>query len=192
MIVRDASRNRRSALWLALVLLVLQLGFAPNIGILGGRANLALVFVGCTCLGGDARRAPVYGFVAGALYDLSGTGPLGLMALVLTLAGWALASLDRPSPADDLAGSLVLFVPLALGVALLCALVLLALGSSTFVDLVFMRALPGAVLDCLCFVAASKLLERLGGGGSQGLNLGGKGHGGRRGGHYTMGRGLSR
>ena len=92
MIVKDAGKNRRVAVVLGIVLLVLQLGVAPNIGLFGGRANLALVFVGATCLGGEASRAPILGFVAGLVYDLAGTGPIGLMALLLTLAGWLMAA----------------------------------------------------------------------------------------------------
>ena len=58
MIVNDAAKGRRTSVVLAVVLGLLQLSVIPNVGILGGRANLALVFVACACLGGDARKAP--------------------------------------------------------------------------------------------------------------------------------------
>ena len=195
MIVRDTGKSRRVALVLGAVLLALQLGVAPNIGILGGRANLALVFVGCTCLGGDVRSAPALGFCAGLLYDLAGTGPIGLMALLLTLLGWFLAASDRPGPADDLGGAMALFVPAAVLVGVVYAVVLLALGvSSSPVDALLLRALPGAALDCACFALAGMALARAGAGSGGGLSLsGGRGpaHGrGGRDGRYTMRRGL--
>ena len=43
MIVNDTGKFRRVAIILAVVLCLLQLSIAPYVGILGGRANLALV-----------------------------------------------------------------------------------------------------------------------------------------------------
>ena len=161
MIVNDPSRSRRSSIILAVVLALAQLALVPYLGLLGGRANLALVLVGCATLGGDAQKAPAIGFAAGLFFDLSGSGPIGLMALLLTGCAYLMAAADRSRVADDLAGAATLFVPAALAVELAYAVVLLVTGaSSSFVDAVFLRALPGATLDCVVFGLVGLVLSR--------------------------------
>lgn len=70
MIVNDTGKARRVSIVLAVVLGILQLSIVPNVAILGGRANLALVFVAAVCLGGETSKAPFVGFFAGLFYDL--------------------------------------------------------------------------------------------------------------------------
>lgn len=161
MIVNDTGKARRTAIVLAVVLGILQLSIVPCVGILGGRANLALVFVAAACLGGETSWAPLLGFFSGLFYDLAGSGPIGLMALLLTLTGFALALAGRSRVADDPMASVVLFVPVAIVVEALYAIVLLVFGQAeSFVDVVFMRALPGAVLDCLSLCVVAFALSR--------------------------------
>ena len=164
MLVNDTGKFRRVSIVLAVVLALLQLSIAPNVGILGGRANLALVLAACLCLGGDAAKGPAIGFACGLFYDLAGSGPIGLMALLLTLLGFALSAGGHSRVADDPTASVVLFVPAALIVEGVYAIVLLVFGqASSFVDVVLMRALPGAVLDCLCMVIVAFVLSRTAG-----------------------------
>lgn len=181
MLVNDAAKGRRTVVALAVACALCQLMVAPNIGILGGRANFALVFVGCATIATGSASAPALGFAAGLFYDLAGTGPVGLMALALTLAAFALSRMGSVGAADDPVGALGAFVPVDLAVAVLYALVLLASGqASSFVDVVLMRALPGALLDGLFFLAACALMGR------SGRGSGGLGAGSRRGGHYSV------
>jgi len=125
MIVNDTGKARRVSIVLAVVLGILQLSIVPNVAILGGRANLALVFVATVCLGGETSKAPFVGFFAGLFYDLAGSGPIGLMTLLLTLTGFALSAAGRSRVSDDPTASMVLFVPVALVVEALYAIVLL-------------------------------------------------------------------
>ena len=172
MIVNDSGRARRNAIVLAVVLGLLQLSIIPNVGILGGRANLCAVFVAVTCLGGDSSKAPLVGFLSGLFYDLAGSGPIGLMALLLTLAGFALSSSGRSRVADDPAASVAIFAPVSVVLEVVYAVVLLVFGQAgSFFEVVFMRALPGAVLDCLALAIVAFVLSRSGGTGS---GLGGK------------------
>lgn len=172
MIIKDQASHRKTTLVLALVLAVCQIGLVPSLGILGGRANLALVFVACTCMGGSVQMAPLLGFGAGLVYDLAGTGPIGLMTLILTIIGWMLAHADRVSVADDRVGALMLFIPLAVACEVLYAFVLIAAGMtpSPFEALV-MRALPGAVLDGVSMWIVTLVLAHAGGNTSRGLSL---------------------
>lgn len=165
MIVNDTGKARRVSIVLAVVLGILQLSIVPNVAILGGRANLALVFVAAVCLGGETSKAPFVGFFAGLFYDLAGSGPIGLMALLLTLTGFALSAAGRSRVSDDPTASMVLFVPVALVVEALYAIVLLLFGQAeSFVEVVFMRALPGAVFDCIALCLVALVLSRTSGG----------------------------
>ncbi len=171
MIVNDSSKNRSTLIVLAVVLAVLQLGVVPNVALVNGRANLSLVLVAVACLGGSTASAPAIGFACGLFYDLAGSGPIGLMALLLTLVGFALASAGRSRVADDFGASIAIFIPLSLAVGILYACVLLICGqSSSIVDALFFRALPGAVLDCIAFSIVSFVLSR-----GSGSSMGGKG-----------------
>lgn len=179
MIVNDTGKFRRVAIILAIVLCLLQLSIAPYVGILGGRANLALVLAVALTLGGEESKAPAIGFACGLFYDLAGSGPIGLMALLLTVMCYALAVGGHSRIADDPTAGVVLFVPAALIVEVGYALVLLVFGqASSFVDVVFLRALPGALLDCLSMAVVAFALSRTGG------------TGGTFGGHHSSG-GLS-
>lgn len=131
MIVNDTGKARRVSIVLAVVLGILQLSIVPNVAILGGRANLALVFVAAVCLGGETSKAPFVGFFAGLFYDLAGSGPIGLMTLLLTLTGFALSAAGRSRISDDPTASMVLFVPVALVVEALYAIVLLLFGQAS-------------------------------------------------------------
>lgn len=185
MLVNDPAKMRRQTIILAIVLGVLQIALVPNIGIGAGRANLCLVFVGCMCLGGDSQKAPILGFAAGFFYDLSSTGPIGLMALLLTCVGWGLSLVSQTRVVDDLGPSVALFAPVAGVVNLIYAVVLLFMGMTDgFISAIFFHALPAFILDVICFVVVGFFLSRQGGSGSA---MAGGRH--ARGG-YTMKRGL--
>jgi rod shape-determining protein MreD len=171
-IVNDLSKNRSTLIVLAVILAILQLAVVPNVAFMSGRANLCLVLVAVACLGGSTGSASAIGFACGLFYDLAGSGPIGLMALILTLAGFALAASGRSRVADDFGASLAIFIPLSLIVAGFYAIVLLVCGqSSSIVDAIFFRALPGAVLDCIAFVIVAFVLSRS----SSGAVVGGRG-----------------
>ena len=93
--INDKSHDTRGLIGLAAICAVCQLALAPNIAIANGHANFALVFAACYALtrGGDA--AITAGFVSGLLFDLCSTGPIGLMAFILTLVSRFLGSEQR-------------------------------------------------------------------------------------------------
>ena len=85
----DRNRDVHNIVLLAIVCLVLQLALAPNIALLQGHANFACIFAMLIALSIGGRTGTICGFVAGILYDLSSTSPIGLMALLLTVCPWA-------------------------------------------------------------------------------------------------------
>ena len=84
----DRNRDVHNIVLLAIVCLVLQLALAPNIALLQGHANFACIFAMLIALSIGGRTGTICGFVAGILYDLSSTSPIGLMALLLTVMSY--------------------------------------------------------------------------------------------------------
>lgn len=187
--VRDKNKNRRSFGLLALICLFLQLAVAPHVGFAEGRANIAMVFTGVVSLSVGGGAGVLVSFAAGLVYDLSTTGPFGLMALLLTVMSYVLGSEERNRFADEPAESLTSFAASSLVALLMYHLTMLFMGaSSSLIGALFMRTLPSYLLTLLVFAAFSYVLH-LGSGNpamktarKAGLTSKGKG------GHYKLGK----
>ncbi|MCH3948774.1 MAG: rod shape-determining protein MreD [Olsenella sp.] len=185
--VADKNRDRRDTLTLALVCMVCQLALAPNIGIGNGRANFALVFTACVAFNAGGRRGVLAGFFAGLVFDLSTTGPVGLMAGCCAATAYLMGQEGRNRMAGELAASMAEFSIAALIVSLIYHLAMLMVGqSSSLLDVILLRTLPTAFLTIIAFLPFAWYYSRSVGGGS-GLSLGGRRRGG---GSHLSTRGL--
>lgn len=170
--VKDSNKNRRDYGLLAGICLLVQVAVAPNIGLGNGRANMALVFCGIISLAMGGKTAVICSFFAGLLFDLSTTGPIGLMSCILTVASFFVGSEARNRIADDFVGSMQLFGGLAGAVSLVYHVTMLLLGeASGLVDVLFMRTLPTTILSVIAFAPFAYLISRNTG---SALTLGGK------------------
>lgn len=150
--VKDANRVRRSIGVAFVVTMLLHVALFPNISLVEGKANLLLVFAAYVALGIGGEVGVTAGFAAGLAFDLTTTGPVGLMALELTLASYVLGRERRNRLAEDPSGSMRAFLVAALCVELAYGIAMLATGSGAgIVSLLFMRLLPSVVLDCVVF-----------------------------------------
>lgn len=180
--VKDSNRNKRSIGWLALACLVLQLAVAPNFGIGNGRINFALIFSAVVALTIGGRTGVLCGFLAGVVFDLSTTGPVGLMALLLTVSSFQMGMECRNRLSEDLGPSVILFAIHALVVSLVYHLAMLVVGqASSAFDVIVLRMLPTFFLTVLAFAPFAYIYSR---GGGNGLDLGRKS---ARGGHAKHG-----
>lgn len=169
--VQDKNRYRRATATLAVVCLVCQLALAPQLGPLAGLANFSLVFAVCMALLRGGEPGVLSGFLAGVVFDLATTGPMGLMALLLTVTTYLLGSEGRNRVADDPQLAWLQGAVACLLVQLAYALVQLAVGqSSSLVEAVVFRALPSGVLTALLLVPFVWATARQG---HAGLGLGG-------------------
>lgn len=151
--VKDTNRVRRSQWLAALLSLFVHLAIAPNLGIASGRANLMLAFAAYVALGIGGEAGVLAGFLAGLAFDLTTTGPIGLMALELSVASYVLGREMRNRLADDTVGSARAFLFAALGVELVYGLAMLVTGNSSgFLVSIVTRFLPSVLLDCVFFV----------------------------------------
>lgn len=179
--VSDRNRESRSIAVLALVCAVLQLALAPNVGLGNGRANFALVFSACVALQSGGRRGVVAGFLAGLFFDLSTTGPVGLMAFCLTVSSYVLGLEGRDRMSGDLGASVALFSASALAVSLVYHLAMLLVGQAdSVVDVLFLRTLPTAALSVVFFLPFAYYFSRVR---SSGSGLGSSRA--ARGGHFS-------
>ena len=170
--VKDSNRNRRDFATLAVICLVLQVGVAPNIALGNGRANLALVFAGIASMMVGGRLGVLCGFLAGLVFDLSTTGPIGLMAFLLTLGSFVIGLGARNCMADDFRGSMATFAALAGIVSVFYHVAMLLVGDAhSIIDVVFLRALPTTALTVVAFAPFAYVISRATG---NALSLGGK------------------
>lgn len=178
--VADKNRDMRSTALLVVLCAVLQLALAPNLGLGNGRANFALVFSACVALSKGGRMGVVCGFLSGLFFDLSTTGPIGLMAFCLTISSYVLGIEGRNRMAGDLAASMALFSAAALAVSFVYHLAMLLVGqASSIVDVVVFRTLPTTALTIVTFVPFAYYFSRVR---ASGPSLGGRGsHLSRRG-----------
>ncbi len=174
---RSSGRGRRPLIIAFIVALVLQVGLSPQVSVLGGRFNFMLVIAGVMALSGDASRAVWVGFIAGLLYDLTASVPVGLMSLLLTISSFALATALGPQ-GDLSVRSIRLFLIDALVVCFANGVALVVLGYEESVLTAFVgHGLASALLSTAAAVPFMMLLGR-GEGSSRTLMT----RGGRRGG----------
>lgn len=170
--VKDSNKYRRDFGTLAAICLFLQIAVAPNIAFGNGRANAALVFAGIASMLVGGQLGVLCGFLAGLVFDLSTTGPIGLMAFLLTVASFVMGMEARNRMADDFLGSVTAFAQMAGVVTLLYHVAMLLVGDATsLVDIVFLRTVPTLVLTVLLFVPFAYIISHETG---NALNLGGK------------------
>lgn len=169
---------------LALVCAFVQLAIAPNIGVGAGRANIALVFAGLVALSIGGRTGVLAGFCAGLFYDLTTTGPVGLMALLLTVCAYLLGTEEHNRLADDPTGSVTTFAIADLCVCLVYHITMLLVGQTdSIVEALLSRTLPSFVLTLVAFLLFWFFTYRGTGTGPSTLHTGKHG-----GGRYTLGK----
>lgn len=177
--IQDRTRETRTFAVLAVVCAVLQLAIAPNVALGNGRANFALVFVACMTLYQGPQNPVTLGFFAGLFFDLTTTGPIGLMAFCLSIAGFVLSTGGRDALANDATASSFLFAAVTLVVSLVYHLAMLFVGQAdSILDVLVFRTLPTAFLTFVFFLPFAYYFGRVR---SNGPNLGG----GKKGGHFS-------
>lgn len=126
--LNTANHSNRSLIVACVLAAVLHILIAPQFALFGGRINFMLALAVAFAVGGDPRIAVYVGFGSGLFYDLTSQAPIGLMALLLTLASFALASLSRGVTPGMSGDALRLTIPACVLVNLVYALALFFMG----------------------------------------------------------------
>lgn len=156
----DDTRSAVSIAVGAVVAVLLQLVLAPNIAVFGALPNFVLAYVLVMAVVRPDRTGPVLAFVLGLVFDLLGTGPVGAMAFLLTLASLlasrAFFSLDN----DTLFIPVFILVVSFLVVELFYGAFLVGTGSASVLEAFAYRAVPCALYDCAAALVTYPLVSR--------------------------------
>jgi rod shape-determining protein MreD len=127
---------------------LLQVGLAPYIAIAGVVPNILLLVVVTLALVEGPTAGATAGFAAGLMFDLLGSGPVGPMALVLTVTGYMAGQLHENMFAEGWLLPLTVLAIASLSSALAYGLVLDLLGAGgPFLLTLFTKMLPEAIYD---------------------------------------------
>lgn len=163
MIVNDANARRKVALIAFAICAACQVILAPNLPLANGRPNFMLIFAGsmALCYGGTFGILASFG--AGLFFDIVSSGPVGLMAFLLTLMAAVIGREDRNVIADATPQALRISCLAAPAVELAAQLVLMAIGQGgALLDTLGLRWLPASVLDIVFFLPFLLCLSRTG------------------------------
>ena len=136
------SRGRLSGIAVACILL--HLALAPQIHLFGGAFNFMLVLTVSLAISLDSRTMVYVGFFSGLLYDLTTTGPVGLMSLLLALVGYGVALVSRGLTSGVGMETLRVVIAAILGVNLIYSIAMFGLGaeSSVLVAIGVLASIP--------------------------------------------------
>lgn len=134
----------------ALIAVVLQLVVAPLITIFGVVPNFILVLVIINAMHNSPLRSTIMGFILGLVLDLCSLGPIGAMALVLTILAYATSSLNkRGLSGETFIDALILLAAVVLGEFLVSVIYAVVGVGPEFLLLLVQRVLPAIVYDAL-------------------------------------------
>lgn len=146
----------------ALVALLAQIIIAPNIVIFSAMPNFIVAYVLVAAMVWPKDSTVVLAFVLGLLFDLLGYGPVGSMALLLTVFAFVIMRVFTVIDLSNLFMPIVVFIVAALCVELFYSIILLILGLAPgFIDALIYRTLPSILLDCIVGVIFYPLLRKL-------------------------------
>lgn len=173
--LNNSGRTRSAFIVTIVVCAVLQVALAPQVSVFGGRFNFMLVLTASLAISGDSRALVYIGFFAGLFYDLTGTSPVGFMALLLALMGYTVALMSRGLSSGLGMETVRVVIAAILVVNILYALGLYFMGiESNVLISVGVHGLASSVLDLIACVP----LLILGGQRSLSHGFSGRGRGG--------------
>ena len=156
----------------AIAAFVLQIALAPAISLFSAQPNFVLAYALVISIVIPTEAGPVLPFVLGLLYDLTGTGPVGGMALLLVVVCFIASRVFSLMDNDTLFMPLAIFVACALVIELCYGMLLMACGlAANPVEALLTRALPCALYDCAVGLVLYFIMVRLMAGGTQDRGL---------------------
>lgn len=179
--LNNSGRTRSAFIATIVACAVLQVALAPQISLFGGRFNFMLVLTASLAISGDSRALVYIGFFSGLFYDLTTTSPVGFMALLLAVMGYAVALMSR-GLSSGLGMQTVRVVVLAvIAVNLLYGLGLFFMGiESNVLISVGVHGLASSLLDLIACVPLLILGGQGGAHGRSGRGRRGLSYGGTR------------
>jgi rod shape-determining protein MreD len=167
-----------------------QIVIAPNIRIVTAVPDLVLITVIIQAIRLPQTPATVFGFVLGLLFDLTSSGPFGLMTLILTLLALLVSSLNKGTFTEHWIVEMLLMALAALFGELLYGVISVLINPDLdFIGSLLAIVLPTTLYDAVIGAVILLIIHLLGGRDSGGYGSLGGGRssgglgGGRLGGH---------
>ena len=158
----DTGTTRRRMALTSVVLVLAHLVLAPHISLFGATPGFLLVLTTCLAYMGGASTGTLAGFLLGLLFDLTGSGPVGLSSLLGAVAGYALGSARPGMLAEGWRSPATLFTLCAVAYNVLYLLFLLVFGSSIELGWdVLWRIVAGSALDAALGAVTFFVLNRV-------------------------------
>lgn len=145
----------------AVVVVLLQVIVAPNIGILNAAPNFILCYLVACSVANPREMGFIAPFILGLVYNLAGQGPLGSMALVCILAVLFASSVLRALELESILFPIITIAVVCFLAEFVYGLLLMACGMSVnFLDALLQICLPCGLYDAIIAIIAYPFLRR--------------------------------
>ena len=142
-----------------IVCLLLQAGLSTQVNIVGGTFDFMFALTCYMAAQGDPSKAVVAGFFSGLYFDLTGSTPVGLMALVLTITAFVLVHSTGFTSSNGSSSQIPATFAYCAAVHAVYGVVLFAMGVQTNIFIaIFGHALSTAVLSTIVTVILMRVL----------------------------------
>ena len=149
----NTPKTKKNLYILALICATIHLGIAPNLSLGLGVANACLIFAFCATTALEGTRLLWVCFIAGLFFDLTTTGPVGLMSFELLCIGFLGTSEDRAHMGDDTLTIIKTFSLDCVVVTLVYCLAMWVVGdTSSFFEAIILKALPTCIITIIYFL----------------------------------------
>ncbi len=146
----------------SLVVVVLQVVFAPILTVSSAVPSFIVAFVLVLSIMRRPDTTCVYAFVLGLIADLLSHTPVGLTPLLLLIAVFCLSRVFEVLDDTSLAMPIIALAVTLLAFELVFAIALMILGyQGSFFDIVAQRVLPATILNALAAALLFVIMRRL-------------------------------
>jgi rod shape-determining protein MreD len=144
------------------IAILLQVMVAPYIAIGGISPNFLMITVIIMALAEGSNAGTVLGFIAGLIFDLLGAGPVGPMALVLSVVGYTIGLIHENLFAEGWLLPVAIIAAATFASEILYMIVILLLGTqSPFWGTFFSIVLPSTLYNAVCATIICPILTRV-------------------------------
>lgn len=158
---RAAGAERRVTWVTCVVLVVLHLVLAGHVSVLGATPDFLLVLTACLSFMKGSRDGAIAGFVCGLVFDLTGSGPIGLSCLLGCVAGFVMGLSNRNVLIEGWRKPALTLLAVSLCYNVVYVLFLLAFGESVdFGAAALGRIVVGTLIDCAIGVVVLFVVSR--------------------------------
>lgn len=146
---------------------IFQVSAISSVRVLGATPDLLLVVLVAVALVRGALAGAIAGFAAGLIVDIATLGTLGLVALLLTLAGYWTGRYGETTGRDRAYAPLLAVIAITAFYGIAAYVLTFMLGEPVSARQTLLPVLPGIVLNAVLAYPVHTAVRRLAGGGER-------------------------